>query len=443
MAESIQHPELKSYITTQKKEYSFVFGKFLSINDSFDILSAKKSLSPTEQRMLTTLRKVKSHHFQHMQVSIPVYNIRHFTDNTADCGICRDEGFKITKYDQTPEFRDLSYWSPDISSEDLERARQQAYEKVSKVTDSSVPEHLKCTLREQFGNSSAFKEFVSSYGSNHKVKFSFPLSYLLDLYKDQHCGGREPKLRILGTALFRMEISHYIVVHSPDTEKFNDFPEVPTVQEIAENLPLVYWMDGTLYWRPESTSNALKATISENGLVHRKCYMPCPYFIQDGTCFHVEKGTYSAWNHLTVTFHLPNGLLKIPKENLMKNRAACNPDPEYLGKEKFNKEMAELRGEDERNESPIMASVELKKELECSICLIIYKDPVSLQCGHNYCQVYTDGVPDTQEESGGYSCPECRAKYQSRPTLNRNIPLWNMVNVGACDFPGMQGGHHN
>ncbi|KAM5191970.1 uncharacterized protein ACMZJ9_004620 [Mantella aurantiaca] len=345
MAESIQHPELKSYITTKGKEYSFVFGKFLSINDSFDILSAKKSLSPTEQRMLTTLRKVKSHHFQHMQVSIPVYNVRHATNKNAVYGICRDEEFKTTNCDQMPEFSYLSYWNPDISSEDLERARQQAYEKVSKVIGPRDAQ----SLMEEFGNSLPFKEFVSCFGN---FKFSFPLSYLLDLYKDQHCEGREPQLRILGTALFRMEISHYIVVHSPDTEKFNDLPEVPTVQESADSLPFVYWMDGTLYWRPESTSNALKATIWEDGSVHRECYKPCQWFIQDRTCCHLEGGIYSAWNYLTVTFHLPNGLLKIPKEKLVKNLAACRPYEVYLGEEilsteETNRIVQELRDRDQ------------------------------------------------------------------------------------------------
>ncbi|XP_018423261.1 PREDICTED: E3 ubiquitin/ISG15 ligase TRIM25-like [Nanorana parkeri] len=34
---------------------------------------------------------------------------------------------------------------------------------------------------------------------------------------------------------------------------------------------------------------------------------------------------------------------------------------------------------------------------------------------------------DTQEGSGGYSCPECREKFQERPALQRNITLRNIV----------------
>ncbi|XP_077327839.1 E3 ubiquitin/ISG15 ligase TRIM25-like [Lithobates pipiens] len=74
-----------------------------------------------------------------------------------------------------------------------------------------------------------------------------------------------------------------------------------------------------------------------------------------------------------------------------------------------------------------MASVDPRAELECSVCLNIYTDPVNLRCGHNFCRVCIDRVLDTQEGSGGYSCPECREKFPDRPALHRNITLSNML----------------
>ncbi|XP_077327091.1 E3 ubiquitin-protein ligase TRIM39-like [Lithobates pipiens] len=74
-----------------------------------------------------------------------------------------------------------------------------------------------------------------------------------------------------------------------------------------------------------------------------------------------------------------------------------------------------------------MASANLRVELECSVCLNIYTDPVNLRCGHNFCRVCIDRVLDTQEGSGGYSCPECREKFPDRPALQRNITLRNIV----------------
>ncbi|XP_077327906.1 LOW QUALITY PROTEIN: E3 ubiquitin/ISG15 ligase TRIM25-like [Lithobates pipiens] len=74
-----------------------------------------------------------------------------------------------------------------------------------------------------------------------------------------------------------------------------------------------------------------------------------------------------------------------------------------------------------------MASGDLRAELECSVCLNIYTDPVTLRCGHNFCRVCIDGVLDTQEGSGGYSCPECREKFPDRPALQKNMKLRNIA----------------
>ncbi|XP_073468539.1 E3 ubiquitin-protein ligase TRIM39-like [Aquarana catesbeiana] len=74
-----------------------------------------------------------------------------------------------------------------------------------------------------------------------------------------------------------------------------------------------------------------------------------------------------------------------------------------------------------------MASADLRKELECSVCLNNYTDPVTLKCGHNFCRDCIGRVLDTQEASGGYSCPECREELQERPALQRNITLPNIV----------------
>ncbi|XP_073505498.1 E3 ubiquitin/ISG15 ligase TRIM25-like [Phyllobates terribilis] len=74
-----------------------------------------------------------------------------------------------------------------------------------------------------------------------------------------------------------------------------------------------------------------------------------------------------------------------------------------------------------------MASAGLEKELECYICLTLYTDPVALRCGHNFCRACIDQVLNIKDESGVYSCPACREKFQERPALKRNITLRNVV----------------
>uniref|UniRef100_A0A674JVK5 RING-type E3 ubiquitin transferase n=1 Tax=Terrapene triunguis TaxID=2587831 RepID=A0A674JVK5_9SAUR len=48
---------------------------------------------------------------------------------------------------------------------------------------------------------------------------------------------------------------------------------------------------------------------------------------------------------------------------------------------------------------------ELQDELVCPICLESFKDPVILDCGHNYCQVC---ITDSWGVSGTGVCPQCR-----------------------------------
>ncbi|XP_073400345.1 E3 ubiquitin-protein ligase TRIM58-like [Dendrobates tinctorius] len=69
----------------------------------------------------------------------------------------------------------------------------------------------------------------------------------------------------------------------------------------------------------------------------------------------------------------------------------------------------------------------LEKLLECSICLTLYTDPVTLRCGHNFCWICIDRSLDTQDWPGIYSCPECRETFRERPTLMRNITLSKVV----------------
>ncbi|XP_075198104.1 E3 ubiquitin/ISG15 ligase TRIM25-like [Anomaloglossus baeobatrachus] len=74
-----------------------------------------------------------------------------------------------------------------------------------------------------------------------------------------------------------------------------------------------------------------------------------------------------------------------------------------------------------------MATAGLRQDLECSVCLSLYTDPVTLRCGHNFCRECIDQVLKTQDESGVYTCPECREAFLERPALKRNIALCKVV----------------
>ncbi|KAM9316330.1 E3 ubiquitin-protein ligase TRIM21-like [Gastrophryne carolinensis] len=73
-----------------------------------------------------------------------------------------------------------------------------------------------------------------------------------------------------------------------------------------------------------------------------------------------------------------------------------------------------------------MASADLRMKPECSVCLSIYTDPLTLMCGHSMCRGCIDHIRDTAKDSGDIFCPGCREEFH-RPATQRNGKMHNMV----------------
>ncbi|XP_030284448.1 E3 ubiquitin/ISG15 ligase TRIM25-like isoform X2 [Sparus aurata] len=64
----------------------------------------------------------------------------------------------------------------------------------------------------------------------------------------------------------------------------------------------------------------------------------------------------------------------------------------------------------------------LEDELTCSICLSPFDCPVTIPCGHNFCQgCLLNTWTDT------YSCPQCRTLFETKPELKKNTVLSTVV----------------
>ncbi|XP_050775706.1 zinc finger protein RFP-like isoform X2 [Gopherus flavomarginatus] len=68
----------------------------------------------------------------------------------------------------------------------------------------------------------------------------------------------------------------------------------------------------------------------------------------------------------------------------------------------------------------------LRDEATCSICLSFFKDPVSLDCRHNFCRACISQC--WEESDADISCPQCRETFPQR-TLRPNRLLANVVEI--------------
>uniref|UniRef100_A0A671KYR5 E3 ubiquitin/ISG15 ligase TRIM25-like n=1 Tax=Sinocyclocheilus anshuiensis TaxID=1608454 RepID=A0A671KYR5_9TELE len=69
----------------------------------------------------------------------------------------------------------------------------------------------------------------------------------------------------------------------------------------------------------------------------------------------------------------------------------------------------------------------LALELSCAICLQLYRDPVALPCGHNYCLGCIQNAASTEDPKSLRRCPECREEYGSPEVLPKNFKLSSIV----------------
>ncbi|XP_056093398.1 E3 ubiquitin-protein ligase TRIM39-like [Rhinichthys klamathensis goyatoka] len=86
----------------------------------------------------------------------------------------------------------------------------------------------------------------------------------------------------------------------------------------------------------------------------------------------------------------------------------------------------------------------LNEELQCSICMEVFNDPVTTPCGHNFCRTC---LSKSWPKSQTCFCPLCNEKYSRRPKLKINTTLREVVqhfkekpNLGEsevfCDYCG-------
>ncbi|XP_048054556.1 nuclear factor 7, brain-like [Megalobrama amblycephala] len=68
----------------------------------------------------------------------------------------------------------------------------------------------------------------------------------------------------------------------------------------------------------------------------------------------------------------------------------------------------------------------LNEELQCSVCLDVFTDPVTVPCGHNFCKSCLNQCWDKSETC---CCPLCKETFSKRPDLKINTALRQVIQL--------------
>ncbi|XP_071074464.1 tripartite motif-containing protein 5 [Dasypus novemcinctus] len=95
-----------------------------------------------------------------------------------------------------------------------------------------------------------------------------------------------------------------------------------------------------------------------------------------------------------------------------------------------NKRASEVRTARSRGAAAMASEilVDIKEEVTCPICLDFMTEPLSIDCGHSFCQACITGNSKQSQisQEGESSCPVCRTSYQHE-NLHPNRHLANIV----------------
>nr|XP_055069367.1 uncharacterized protein LOC129450544 [Misgurnus anguillicaudatus] len=231
-------------------------------------------------------------------VEFHISEVTHVTDEYALQEIWNSEGFKAwgNKDDK------FSWWSLKINEESIKEAEEHYLEEMFPDRTQEQREKQE-TFLNKFTTSPAFDIQKSRFGN---FRFTFPLNELMEAYKNQMCGGKDPVLRAYKTTFYRQEIMYVVLIHSPEVnEKFEKFPEI-------ESSLLFDYKKDTIIWKAQAICENLKYQLL---LDKEKKIAETEHVINQ----------YYVWDHVALAFHF-NGVLHFPKEKLKESITYCEID---------------------------------------------------------------------------------------------------------------------
>ncbi|XP_065121008.1 uncharacterized protein [Paramisgurnus dabryanus] len=247
-------------------------------------------------------------------VEFHISEVTHVTNKHGFQEILNSEGFKAREYkDDT-----FSWWSLKINEENINEAEERYLEEMFPDRTQEQRENQE-TFLNKFTTSPAFDIQKSRYGN---FRFTFPLNELMEAYKNQKCGVKDPVLRAYKTTFYKQEIMYVVLIHSPeDNEKFEKFPEI-------ESSLLFDYNNDTIIWKAQAIceNHEYQLLLDEENRIAETEHIINQFYV---------------WDHVALAFHF-NGVLHFPKEKLKESITCCEIDTINLSRsERLSLEEAE------------------------------------------------------------------------------------------------------
>nr|XP_055053829.1 uncharacterized protein LOC129438958 [Misgurnus anguillicaudatus] len=77
--------------------------------------------------------------------------------------------------------------------------------------------------------------------------------------------------------------------------------------------------------------------------------------------------------------------------------------------------------------STFSATLLTEDHYRCSVCTEVFKNPVSIPCGHSYCKHCIEIYWSKPTQAECYACPQCRKRFRDRPVLYVNVALAKLI----------------
>ncbi|CAK6980041.1 uncharacterized protein LOC128371710 [Scomber scombrus] len=231
-----------------------------------------------------------------------VTHLKHDTDGDGLYGINESNGFRAPY----PGPLRLVWWSLMVRPEDIQSAERRLLDQIYPDRTEEQAQMQQSFLG-KFATSPAFLD-SSRLGS---YRFTFPLKELLTAYSQQLCSGAQPVMRVFKTVLYKQEVVHAVLVHSPANQEL--FSEYPLLTD-DPNAVCVY-RDGRFIWRPEAMCKTHSFEL---------VYRPDENQVDVNQLSQKEK-EYYVWDNVAIALHVEEGqVLKFSTEQLRENLTFCH-----------------------------------------------------------------------------------------------------------------------